>query len=97
MGKNQQSELRRLEEALMEEEDWDYGFSQAPSGKSRQTGSAPVCKMVNTDHTDVDMEAYSEDVHGGKSGGVLGGLLTMLGMILLSAVILFLLKFLGVL
>jgi hypothetical protein len=97
MGSKRNSELRRLEEALMEEEDLVFDFSQASSAKSRQANSTPVCKAVNTDRTDVDMDAYSEDVHRGKSGGVWGVLLTMGCMLLLAAGILLLLKFLGVL
>lgn len=97
MGNRHDNELRRLEEALMEDEDLAFDFSQTPSVKSRQANSVPVCKAINTDRTDVDMDAYSEDVHRGKSGGILGGLLTMGCMLLLAAGILLLLKFLGVL
>ena len=58
MGSKRNSELRRLEEALMEEEDLVFDFSQASSAKSRQANSAPVCKAINTDRTDVDLESY---------------------------------------
>ena len=93
MGNYQNDELRRLEEALLEEEDFAADFPQRAS----QTKAAPVCKAVNTDRADVDMEKYSEDIHRGKSRGILGDVLTMAGMLLLSAGVLLLLKFLGVL
>ena len=91
MGNYQNKELRRLEEALMEEEEQMLNFPQTSDGNA-----APVYRAVNTDRADVDLDAYSEEVHRGKSGG-LGGVLTMLGMILLSAGILLLLKIWGVL
>ncbi len=97
MGKKQQDELRRLEEALMEEteqENWD-SFSRAT--QTWQSVSVPDYKGGNTDRTHVDMDAYSEEVYRGNSRSRLGILFTMLAMIALSACILILLKFLGVL
>ena len=100
MRKQQQRELRRLEEALLETEytqeafpadtdefelDWeDYDESESYD-------------VYNTDDVDVDMDEYSEDVRRGKQGGGLGIVLTMLTMVLLSGCILLLLKYLGVL
>lgn len=91
MGKRKQNELRRLEEALLESEYaeevpefWDDAVSADP-------------EIYNTDDADVDMEAYSEDVHRGRERNGLSVVLTMLAMVLLSAAILLFLKFLGVL
>ena len=91
MGKRQQEELRRLEEALLESE---YE-TEAPDFWTNQGSVNP--EIYNTDEADVDMDAYSEDVHRGRKGNGLSVVLTMLAMVLLSATILLLLKFLGVL
>ena len=99
MGKNQQKELRRLEEALMEESDLD-SFDSYQHGQATQRWQAvsipdPIVK--NNDRVDVDMDAYSQDVYDGRSRGGLGVLTTMLAMVALSACILILFKILGVL
>lgn len=91
MGKRQQEELRRLEEALLESE---YE-NDVPGFSARANAVDP--DMYNTDDTDVDMDAYSEEVHHGRDRGGLSVVLTMLAMVLLSAAILLFLKFLGVL
>ena len=99
MRKQQEKELRRLEAALMEEE-----FSQEafPAEEELELewdafDDSESYDVYNTDDVDVDLEEYSEDVHRGKSGSGWGIVLTMLCMIALSAGILALLKYLGVL
>lgn len=91
MGKRQQEELRRLEEALLESE-----YENDVPGFSAHANAVDP-DMYNTDDADVDMDAYSEEVHRGPNHGGLSVVLTMLTMVLLSAAILLFLKFLGVL
>ena len=92
MGKRQQKELRRLEEALMESDDLheSAGFWNNPPKMDDHI-------VFNTDETDVDLDAYSEEVHQGRAGSGLSVLLTMVAMVALSAGILLFLKILGVL
>ena len=97
MGKKQQDELRRLEEALMEESEQENWDSFSRTTQTWQSVSVPDYKGGNTDRTHVDMDAYSEEVYRGKSQNGLGIFLTMLAMVALSACILILMKFLGVL
>ena len=98
MGK-QQDELRRLEEALMEDSDLadfdDFGYGQ--QNAQWQSVSIPESKGRNTDRADVDLDAYSEDVYNGRSRNGVNFLLTMLAMVAISACILILFKLLGVL
>ena len=99
MSKQQRDELRRLEEALMEDSDLegfdDFGYGQQYS--QWQSVSIPDSNGRNTDRTDVDMDAYSEDVYRGGSRKGVSFLLTMLAMVAISACILILFKLLGVL
>lgn len=99
MSKQQRDELRRLEEALMEYSDLegfdDFGYGQQNS--QWQSISIPDSNGRNTDRTDVDMDAYSEDVYRGGSRKGVSFLLTMLAMVAISACILILFKLLGVL
>ena len=92
MGKRQQKELRRLDEALMESDDLheSLGFWNNPPKMDDHI-------VFNTDETDVDLDAYSEEVHRGRKNNALSTVLTMLAMLALSAAILLLLKILGVL
>ena len=102
MFNRQQKELRRLEEALMEMEDTQSDF-QEEFDEAEEIDTAWLRStdldydIYNTDDTDVDLDAYSEDVHQGKTGNGLGVVLTMILMVGLSAAILILLKYLGVL
>ena len=99
MSKQQRDELRRLEEALMEDSDFegfdDFGYGQQNS--QWQSVSIPDSNGRNTDRTDVDLDAYSEDVYRGGSRKGVSFLLTMLAMVAISACILILFKLLGVL
>ena len=99
MSKEQWDELRRLEEALMDDSELasfdDFGYSQQNS--QWQSVSMPESSGRNTDRSDVDLDAYSEDVSRGRSRNGVNFLLTMLGMVALSACILILFKLLGVL
>ena len=99
MGKNQQKELRRLEEALMEESDLDsfYSYQHGQATQRWQAVSMPDPNGRNNDRVDVDMDEYSQQVYEGRSRGGLGVLITMLAMVALAACILILFKFLGVL
>ena len=99
MSKQQRDELRRLEEALMEDSDLagfdDFGYGQ--QNAQWQSVSIPDSNGRNTDRTDVDLDAYSEDVYRGGSRKGVSFLLTMLAMVAISACILILFKLLGVL
>ena len=99
MSKQQRDELRRLEEALMEDSDLadfdDFGYGRQNS--QWQSVSMPDSNGRNTDRTDVDLDAYSEDVYRGGSRKGVSFLLTMLAMVAISACILILFKLLGVL
>ena len=99
MSKQQRDELRRLEEALMEDSDLagfdDFGYGQQNS--QWQSVSIPDSNGRNTDRTDVDLDAYSEDVYRGGSRKGVSFLLTMLAMVAISVCILIFFKLLGVL
>lgn len=99
MRRQQEKELRRLEEALLEAEDPQEAFSAEEEMKLDWEASDEdvYCDVYNSDDVDVDMDAYSEDVHQGAGGSGLGVFLTMLAMVALSGCILMLLKYLGVL
>ena len=94
MRKNQQEELRRLEDALMETE---FTNEVDALDKTWQSFSKTDYDVYNTDHADVDMDAYSEEVSRGRSGNALSVFLTMVGVVILSLCILILLKLTGVL
>ena len=99
MRKQQQKELRRLEEALMEAEFPQEAFPAEPEMELDwdEMDDAEDYDVYNTDDVDVDLDEYSEDVHAGKSGSGASIVITMLCMVALSAGILILLRFLGVL
>ena len=93
MRKQQQAQLRRLEEAQMAE---DYREEAVPGpDEPRQEYADHDCEIYNTDNTDVDLDAYSDDVHGGKRRNCTG-ILVALAIMLLVADIAFLLKYLEV-
>lgn len=98
MRKREREELRRLEEALMEPE-----LAEMPANEmdiledSWQEVSDVSYDIYNTDDTDVDLEVYSEDVHRGRQSNALSTIITLLALAALSAAILWLLNFLGVL
>ena len=98
MRKQEREELRRLEEALMKPE-----FTEMPADEmeileeSWQDLSDVSYDIYTTDEVDVDLEAYSEDVHRGRQSNALPVIITVLALIALSAMVLWLLQFLGVL
>ena len=99
MRRQQEKELRRLEEALMETEYPQEAFPAEPEMELEWDAFADSesYDVYNTDDVDVDLDEYSEEVHQGKRGSGLGVVFTMLCMVALSACILMLLKYLGVL
>lgn len=99
MRKQEQEELRRLEEALMAHE-----YTEEIPAEEKDIledtwleVSDIDYEIYNTDDTDVDLEAYSEDVHRGRRSNVLPTIITLLALAALSAMILWLLRYLGVL
>ena len=99
MRKAQQKELQRLEDALLEDvsENDTFVFGHHSADKTWQLFSEEDYTAYNNDDTDVDMNAYSEEVLQEPAGRGLSVFLTMLLMLLLSAGILALLKIMGVL
>ena len=97
MRRAQEKELRRLEEALMEAEYPQEAFPADSDEMELDWENYEEYDVYNTDDVDVDMDAYSEEVHQGKRGNGLSVVITMVAMVALSAGILFLLKYLGVL
>ena len=97
MRRAQEKELRRLEEALLEEEYPQEAFPADSDEMELDWENYEEYDVYNTDDVDVDMDAYSEAVHQGKHGSGLSVVITMVAMVALSAGILFLLKYLGVL
>ena len=95
MRKQQQKELRRLEEALLEVEDTEELFDPEEELDWEDVEIPEDYEFYNTDDVDVDLESYSEEVHNGSEGGGLGVLLTMLLMLGLAACIMLLLRYLG--
>jgi hypothetical protein len=106
--KHQEEELRRLEQALLEdpqeaespmEEDPLEWVEEFYEDVTEETGYTPPQGFTvrNTDDVDVDLDAYSEEVYRGKRGGCLiPGLITVLALSLLTAMVLWLLQYLGV-
>ena len=99
MGRDQQNELRRLEAALLEEFDLKFDDSTQQKSATQKWPAFDTSdyRVSNTDHVDVDLDAYSEEVHLGRSGSGIGVLITMVAMVLLSVGILVLFKIMGVL
>ena len=95
MGKREEKELHRLEEALLEEESTQEA-PDMPEPVWQQNDDLDY-DIYNTDDTDVDLAEYSDTVYREHSGRGLAVLVTMLCMGLLSVFILILLKYLGVL
>lgn len=98
MGKREDAELRRLEEALLNDPvqqeieipELDFLPDDADADLDYD--------IYNTDNADVDLEEYSQQVYRQeRSGSGLFVLITMLCMILLSAGIFLLMKLLGLL
>lgn len=94
MRKDQQEELRRLEQALLEadaqeaEDSWEVTEEETDDWLEdiyREFEDEPtVCDVYNTDEVDVDMESYSEAVsqvpeRGGCAIGVFLVLIAVLG------------------
>lgn len=98
MDKNQQRELQRLEDALMEVEytDLDFDDDELLDAAWPQVEDMDD-SMYNTDDTDVDLDDYSEQVYSQRSGRGLSVAITMLAMVALSICIMLLLKITGVL
>lgn len=97
MRKDQREELRRLEEALLEQERPAPETEEADRWlEDFYTEPVQGYRAYNTDTADVDMDAYSEDVHAGRRGGCLVWLMVMLT-VLLCALVGFLLWKQGVL
>lgn len=97
MRKQQQKELRRLEEALLEVENTEEIFDPEEELDWEDTVIPEDYDFYNTDDVDVDLDAYSEDVHSGSRGSGLGIFLAMLLMLGLAACIMLFLRYLEVL
>ena len=104
MRRQEEEELRRLEKALLEDPDqeefdqeedpleWVEDFYDDIGDTMPQDFT-----VRNTDNVDVDIDDYSEDVYRAKRGGCLiPGLITVLALCVLTAMVLWLLQYLGV-
>ena len=91
MHKDQREELRRLEQALLEselpEEQWQ-DEDDADQWLEEFYESEPVhCQVYNADDTDVDLDAFSEEVQRDhRSGGCLVPLMIFLTLVLCALV-----------
>lgn len=98
MRKQEQEALRRLEAALLAQEQpeeetvTDEDFPE----ELWQEVSGGDYDIYNTDAADVDLDAYSEDVHRGRQSSGFLSLLVAVSILLLVFAIGILLKFLGV-
>ena len=86
MTRKEREALQRLEEALLEEQ------SRLPDQEYADFDG----EAYNTDQSDVDMDAYSEEVRQGRRGNPLGLVLALFTTGLLACCIVFLLKIMGV-
>ena len=96
MRKRDEKELRRLEQALLEEEAMQEDSEYIPESDWQQDDDLDY-EIYNTDDTDVDLAEYSEEVYRERSGNGVAVLVTMLCMVIICVLILVLLKYLGVL
>ena len=104
MRKQEEEELRRLEKALLEDPDLDESDQEEDPLDWVEDFYDDIGDTVpqdftvrNTDDVDVDIEDYSEDVYRAKRGGCLiPGLITVLALCVLTAMVLWLLQYLGV-
>ena len=99
MFRDTDQELKRLEQALLEEEETaPQGTSVFnPISEKKSTVTAGY-QAYNTDKCDEDLEAYSETVRkADRSIGLLSIVLGLLAVLILGAVALVLLRYLGVL
>ena len=104
MRKQEEEELRRLEKALLEDPDLEESDQEedpldwVEDFYDNIGDTVPQDFTVrNTDDVDVDIEDYREDVYRAKRGGCLiPGLITVLALCVLTAMVLWLLQYLGV-
>ncbi len=99
MFRDTDQELKRLEQALLEEEEADPQGTAVfnPVSEKKSTVTAGY-QAYNTDKCDEDLETYSETVRkADRSIGVLSVVLGLLAVLILGAVALVLLRYLGVL
>ena len=104
MRKQEEEELRRLEKALLEDPDLEESDQEEDPLDWVEDFYDDIGDTVpqdftvrNTDDVDVDIEDYSEDVYRAKRGGCLiPGLITVLALCVLTAMVLWLLQYLGV-
>lgn len=84
MRKDQQEELRRLEEALLEADDREDPEEEADQWLEEfYRQPAEEFDVYNTDDTDVELEEFSETVHQGRQkGGCLVPLIVLLTVVL---------------
>lgn len=98
MRKQEDEALRRLEAALMEPE-YPEETPEDPLEELEQTWreiSDVDYAVYNTDEADVDLEAYSQEVCRGRRSSLIPVLITILALGLLAAMLLWLLRCLGV-
>lgn len=101
MFRDTDQELKRLEQALLEEDESTPDTQGTavfnPISEKKSTVTAGY-RAYNTDRSDEDLETYSETVHkADRSIGVLSVVLGLLALLILGAAAFVLLRYLGVL
>lgn len=98
MRKQELEALRRLEAALLEQEPAEETAvdTEAFLDETWLELSPSDYDIYNTDASDVDMDAYSEEVHRGSQRSPLLSFLIVVSLLLLAAAIWILLRFLEV-
>ena len=105
MRKKEEEALRRLEKALLEDlQEEELPREEDPTqwvdeyyDDAVEDVLPPDFTVRNTDRVDVDLDDYSEEVYQAKKGGCLiPGLVTVLALCVLTAMVLWLLQYLGV-
>ena len=99
MFRDTDQELKRLEQALLEEEETDPQGTAVfnPISEKKSTVTAGY-QAYNTDRSDEDLETYSETVRkADRSIGALSIVLILLALLILGAATFVLLRYLGVL
>ena len=99
MKKQELERLQQLEEALMEETDTADVFTETELDLLEDTWqdvSETAYSVTNTDSVDVDLDAFSEDVHRGTQRNAFPICITILSLTLLFCMVLWLLHYLGV-
>lgn len=99
MKRDQEEELKRLEEALLAEMPWEEKCQEEDplDWVEELYEENPIsCDIYNTDDTDVDFEEYSQQVHAGRQRNFLPVLLFLISLGALAGAVVLFLRYMGV-